>query len=70
MRKTSIVGALAMSAMAFIDTPKKPQKTISKQKRNKVKRNKVKRNKVKRNKVKRNKVKRRIANASRRKNRS
>jgi hypothetical protein len=55
MRKTSIVGALAMSAMAFIDTPKKPQKTISKQKRNK---------------VKRNKVKRRIANASRRKNRS
>ena len=38
MRKTSIVGALAMSAMAFIDTPKKPQKTISKQKRNKVKR--------------------------------
>jgi uncharacterized membrane protein YciS (DUF1049 family) len=36
--------------MAFIDTPKKPQKTISKQKRNK--------------------VKRRIANASRRKNRS
>ena len=49
-----------MSAMAFIDTPKKPQKTISKQKRNK----------VKRNKVKRNKVKRRIANASRRKNRS
>ena len=50
MKKTSIVGALAMSAMAFIDTPKKPQKTISKQKRNK--------------------VKRRIANASRRKNRS
>jgi uncharacterized membrane protein YciS (DUF1049 family) len=41
--------------MAFIDTPKKPQKTIKKQKRNK---------------VKRNKVKRRIANASRRKNRS
>ena len=45
-----VAAALAMSAMAFIDMFKKPQKTISKQKRNK--------------------VKRRIANTSRRKNRS
>ena len=44
------LGMAAMSAMAFIYMPKKPQKTISKQKRNK--------------------VKRRIANTSRRKNRS
>ena len=38
MRKTSIVGALAMSAMAFIDKTSRPHKAISKQKRNKVKR--------------------------------